>query len=151
MVIPKPEKIGIEFTDAKLTGMAGCLFVARLANQLKLPDLLRNKIHLKKRNRGCDDKDSLLGLIHSFCAGNGKLSDMDTLRADKPTVTLLGLEDVRSSKRMGEYLTLFDANTVKALYSVVRTLCQQIAPEVINHFVEQKDYLPVFLMVLRLK
>ena len=80
MVIPKPEKIDIDFTDAKLTGMAGSLFVARLANQLKLPDLLKEQIRLKKRDRGCDDKDSLLGLIHNFCAGNGKLSDMDWVR-----------------------------------------------------------------------
>ena len=108
MLIPKPEKIDIDFTDAKITGMAGSLFVARLANQLNLPDMLEKQIHLKKRNRGCDDKDSLPGLIHNFCAGNGKLSDMDTLRADKPAVSLLGLEDVRSSKRMGEYLTLFN-------------------------------------------
>ena len=60
---------------------------------------------------------------------------MDTLRADKPAVSLLGLEDVRSSKRMGEYLTLFNANTVKALYSAARNLCLQIAPDVIKHFI----------------
>jgi hypothetical protein len=70
---------------------------------------------------------------------------MDALRADTPTVSLLGLEDVRSSKRMGEYLTLFNADSVKALYSVARSLCQQVAPEVIAHFVEQKGYLPLFL------
>jgi len=145
MVIPKPEKIDIDFTDAKLTGMAGSLFVARLANQLKLPDLLKEQIRLKKRDRGCDDKDSLLGLIHNFCAGNGKLSDMDALRADKPAVNLLGLEDVRSSKRMGEYLALFNANAVKSLYAIAHSLCQQIAPDVIQHFVEQKGYLSVFL------
>ena len=40
MLIPKPEKIDIDFTDAKITGMAGSLFVARLANQLNLPDML---------------------------------------------------------------------------------------------------------------
>ncbi len=145
MIIPKPEKIDIEFTDAKMTGMAGSLFVARLANQLKLPDLLEEHIRLKKRDRGCNDKDSLLGLIHNFCAGNGKLSDMDALRADKPAVSLLGLEDVRSSKRMGEYLTLFNADAVKALYTVAHSLCQQIAPDIIRHFIEQKEYLPVFL------
>ena len=141
MVIPKPEKIDIDFTDAKLTGMAGSLFVARLANQLKLPDLLKEQIRLKKRDRGCDDKDSLLGLIHNFCTGNRKLSDMDALRADKPAVNLLGLVDVRSSKRMGEYLALFNANDVKSLYAIAHSLCQQIAPDVIQHFVEQKGYL----------
>ena len=49
MLIPKPEKIDIDFTDAKITGMAGSLFVARLANQLNLPDMLEKQIHLKKR------------------------------------------------------------------------------------------------------
>ena len=53
MVIPKPEKIEIDFTDAKLTGMAGSLFIARLANPLKLPDLLEEHIRLKKRNLFC--------------------------------------------------------------------------------------------------
>jgi|GEM_PF-6627373 len=37
MAMPKPEKIDMEFTDARLTGMAGSLFIAQLANQLKLP------------------------------------------------------------------------------------------------------------------
>ena len=70
---------------------------------------------------------------------------MDALREDTPTVSLLGLEDVRCSKRMGEYLTLFNADTVKGLYSVARSLCQPVAPEVIQHFVEEKGYLPLFL------
>lgn len=48
MIIPKPEKIDIEFTYAKLTGMAGSLFIARLANQLKLPSLLKEQICLKE-------------------------------------------------------------------------------------------------------
>ena len=89
--------------------MAGSLFVARLANQLKLPDLLKEQVRLKKPDSGCDDKDSLPGLIDNFCAGNGKRSDMDSLRADTPTVSLPGLDDVRSSKRMGEYLALLSS------------------------------------------
>ncbi len=103
MVIPKPEKIEIDFTDTKLTGMAGSLFITRLANQLKLPDL----------------------------------------RADTPTVSLPGLEDVRSSKRMGEYLTLFNADAIKALYSVARSLCQQVAPDVIQHFHPVKSFMRI--------
>ncbi len=144
MVSPKPEKIEIDFSDAKLTGMDGSLFTARLANQLKLPELPEEHIHLRKRNDGCGDKDSLPGLIHNFCAGNGKLSHMDALRADIPTVSLPGLEDVRSSKPMGEYLTLFNGDSVKALYAVAHSLCQQVAPGVIKHFVEQKGCLPLF-------
>ncbi|USE39450.1 transposase [Endozoicomonas sp. SCSIO W0465] len=145
MIIPKPEKIEIEFTDAKLTGMAGALFIARLARRFKLPEQLSTHIQLKKRNRGCDDKDSLLGLIYNFCAGNGHLSDMDILQKDRPTVSLLGLEDVRGSRRMGEYLSRFKADSVKALYGVIRDLCRQVAPDVIEHVVKEKSYLPIFL------
>ena len=116
MVIPKPEKIDIDFTDAKLTGMAGSLFVARLANELKLPDLLKEQIRLKKRDRGCDDKDSLLGLIHNFCGGNGKLSDMDALRADKPTVNLLGLPDIKA-------LAFYRAGAFLYLRPVIKGIC----------------------------
>ena len=63
---------------------------------------------------------------------------MDALRADTPTVSLLGLEDVRSSKSTGEYLTLFNAEAIKALYSVARSLCQQVAPDVIHISLNKK-------------
>ena len=112
---------------------------------MRLPDLLAEHIKLKKRKRGCDDKTSLMGLIHNFCAGNGKLSDMDTLRADTTTVALLGLSDVPSSRRMGEYLERFSSVSVNELYAVIHQLCRQIAPEVIQHCLNQQDYIPVFV------
>ena len=145
MIKPKPKKIEVDFTDAKLTPVAGSLFIANIAEQMKLPDLLADHIKLKKRNRGCDDKTSLLGLIYNFCAGNGTLSDMDSLRADTTAVSILGLDDVPSSKRMGEYLQRFSPDSVKSLYAVIRQLCKQITPEIINHCLNQQDYISVFV------
>lgn len=75
------------------------------------------------------------------------MSDMDSLRADQPTVSLLGLENIRGSRRMGEYLTLFGSDSVKAVYNVTRSLCQQVAPDVIEHFVKAKGYPPFFLSI----
>lgn len=145
MIIPKPKNIEVDFTDAKLTPVAGSLFIANIAEQMGLPSLLENHIKLKKRKRGCDDKTSLLGLVHNFCTGNGKLSDMDALRADTTTVTLLGLDDVPSSKRMGEYLQRFDSESVNSLHEITRQLCKQIAPEIIEHCLIQQDYVSVFV------
>lgn len=72
---------------------------------------------------------------------------MDSLRTDQPTVSLLGLENIRGSRRMGEYLTLFGSDSVKAVYNVSRSLCQQVAPDAIEHFVKEKGYLPLFLFI----
>ena len=48
---------------------------------------------------------------------------------------------------MGEYLTLFGSDSVKAVYNVTRSLCQQVAPDVIEHFVKAKGYPPFFLSI----
>ena len=48
---------------------------------------------------------------------------------------------------MGEYLTLFGSDSVKAVYNVTRSLCQQEAPDAIEHFVKAKGYPPLFLFI----
>ena len=48
---------------------------------------------------------------------------------------------------MGEYLTLFGSDSVKAVYNVTRSLRQQVAPDVIEHFVKAKGYPPLFLFI----
>ena len=75
------------------------------------------------------------------------MSDMDSLRADQPTVSLLGLENIRGSRRMGEYLTLFGSDSLKAVYNVTRSLCLQVALNAIEHFVKAKGYPPLFLFI----
>ena len=48
---------------------------------------------------------------------------------------------------MGEYLTLFGSDSVKAVYNVTRSLRQQVAPDAIEHFVKAKGYPPLFLFI----
>ena len=72
---------------------------------------------------------------------------MDSLRADQPTVSLFGLENIRGSRRVGEYLTLFGSDSVKAVYNVTRSLRQQVASNAIEHFVKEKGYPPLFLFI----
>ena len=60
-----------------LTSRAGPAFVARLIRFLDLGDLLRRKVRVKRRRRGCSDERNLLALILSFCGG-GHLGDSTT-------------------------------------------------------------------------
>jgi len=47
-----PAKVEIDFTDEKLTGHGGRVFLGRLFKQLKLGRRIGEAIHLKRRRRG---------------------------------------------------------------------------------------------------
>lgn len=140
-----PAKIEIDFTDEKLTSHGGWVFLGRLFKQLALGKRLGEAIHLKRRRRGASDAQMLLSLVASQVAGGGALSDVDVLREDTVGRTLLGLEEVPDSRRLGEYLSRFTATEVAALEAVVQSVARQVAPAVIAHEVARRGYLPVFV------
>ena len=140
-----PAKIEIDFTDEKLTSHGGWVFLGRLFKQLALGKRLGEAIHLKRRRRGASDAQMLLSLVASQVAGGGSLSDVDVLREDTVGQTLLGLETVPDSRRLGEYLSRFTATEVAALEAVVQSVAREVAPAVIAHEVARRGYLPVFV------
>lgn len=144
-IIPHPPKVEIDFTDAQLTGIGGWSLLARMAQQSGLLEQLAETIHVKKRRRGASDAQMLWALIASLAAGNGALSDLDALCADPVGQRLLGLEQVPSSRRLGEYLSRFDETAVDGLLSLARSLSQQIVPAIIQHELDQKGYVPLFI------
>ena len=140
-----PAKIEIDFTDEKLTSYGGWVFLGRLFRQLELGKRLGEAICLKRRRRGASDAQMLLSLAASQVAGGGALSDVDILREDTVGRTLLGLDEVPDSRRLGEYLSRFGAAEVAALEAVVQSVAREVAPAVIAHEVDSRGYLPVFV------
>ncbi len=140
-----PAKIEIDFTDEKLTNHGGWAFLGRLFKPLALGNRLGEAIHLKRRRRGASDAQMLLSLVASQVAGGGALSDVDVLREDTVGRTVLGLEEVPDSRRLGEYLSRFTATEVAALEAVVQSVAREVAPAVIAHEVAHRGYLPVFV------
>jgi len=143
-ILVKPEKVEIDFTDEAITPVAGSLFLSRMAVHLGLPDLLRDFVHLKKRNRGASDTEMLLSVIYSLAQGDGALRDVDRLLADNPRQKVLGLENVPGSRRLGEYLYRFDQKALDRLLSVARSVCRKVADAVVRHEEKSKGYVPVF-------
>jgi len=140
-----PAKIDIDFTDEKLTSHGGWVFLGRLFRQLELGKRLGEAIRLKRRRRGASDAQMLLSLVASQVAGGGALSDVDVLREDTAGRTLLGLDEVPDSRRLGEYLSRFGAAEVAALEAVVQSVAREVVPAVIAHEVDSRGYLPVFV------
>ncbi len=145
MIPQSAPKIDIDFTDERLTSNAGLVFIGQQAKHMKVPELLDTRIKVKQRNRGCNDAQMLLSLIYSFCTGNGCLSDVDALKADRVAQQLLGLTQVPDSRRLGEYLSRCTPDGLDQLYTIIRTLTPSIIAPVIAHHREQDGYIPVFM------
>ena len=143
-VVPRPPKVDLDFTDARLTGNGGWAVVARMAERLGLPGLL-SAVRVKQRARGASDAETLWSVVAALAAGNGALSDLDALRSDEVGRRLLGLRTAPSSRRAGEYLARLEKRHVKTLLGAARRLSAQVAPAVVDHEVAARGYVPVFV------
>jgi hypothetical protein len=147
--MPKlPRRVGpveIEFTDEVLTPLGGSVFVAGMAQRLGLPRMLSERMGLKRRRRGASDAEMLLSAIYSLAAGDGALRDVDRLGGDQARIEAVGLEQVPDSRRLGEYLTRFDEESLDELQAIARAVAVRVAPGVVSHLAETRGYVPVFL------
>jgi len=140
-----PQKVEIDFTDEAITPSAGSIFLSRMAGQLGLRKKLKKALKLKQRNRGASDVDTLLSVIFNLAQGDGKLVDVDRLRADEPRAQLLGIEEVPGSRRVSEYLARFDKDAVDRLRKVAVELAGMVVRDVAGHEEDTKGFVPVFV------
>ena len=145
--MPRDTAPQVSFDVAKedLTGRAGLAFVARLIRFLDLGDLLRRKVRVKRRRRGCSDEQNLLALILSFCGGGGHLGDVDDLGADSAACRLAGLGAVPGSRRLGEFLARMSDKPLAGLLECARLVSRRLVPQVARHSLETLGYVPVFV------
>ncbi len=139
------QRIDIDVTDELISGHGGLTFVAAMAERMALPELLEASIKVKKRIRGCNDREMLTGLIYSLACGNGSLSDLEVFRQDTATLTLSGMERAPGSRRLGEYLARFKNTDMEKLLAVTRTMTGQLLPEVCQREIATRGYVPVFI------
>lgn len=140
-----PSKLEIEFTDERITASAGSVFLAAMAEKPGLSNQLQMALRLKKRARGASDTEMLLSLIYSLAQGDGAILDVDRLGQDDTRRELLGLERVPNHRRLGEYLGRFDGMACESLLGLARTQAKYVVGSVIEHEVQTKGYVPVFI------
>ena len=138
-------RVTFEFTDLDLTAFGGASVLAQTARQYGLFELLEEAVSVKVRNRGASDVGTLWSIIASFARGHGSLSDLDALRADRAARTVLGLRRVPESRRAGEWLSRLGPMDVTGLWNAAVAFAGRVAPYVIEHEVETKGYVPLFI------
>jgi hypothetical protein len=138
-------KIEIDFTEEQISPSAGSIFLSGIAEKTGLREELGAAIKVKKRARGSSDTEMLLSLIYSLAQGDGALLDVDRLGHDQTRCQLLGLEKVPNHRRLGEYLGRFDDNTCRRLEKVAQSQASKVIGSVIEHEIQTKGYVPVFV------
>ena len=141
----RPPKVEFEFTDLDLTGFGGASILARTARRHGLFELLEEAVSVKVRDRGASDAETLWAMIASLCRGHGSLSDLDALRADGVARVLLGLREVPEARRAGEWLSRIGTADVKGLWSAAVRFAERVAPAIVEHELETRGYLPLFI------
>ena len=135
-------QVSFDVAREDLTGRAGPAFVARLIRFLDPGDLLRRKVRVKRRRRGCSDEQNLLALILSFRGGGGHLGDVDDLGADSAACRLAGAVPGR---RLGEFLARMSDKPLAGLQECARLVSRRLVPQVARHSLETPGYVPVFV------
>ena len=135
----KAPKIDFAVSNQLLTGSAGLALVASLASWPDLPCQLARRVRLKLRCRGCADEQMLFSLIYSFCAGDGHLSDVDSLQHDRAAQRISGLQRVPDSRRLGEYLARMNAGPLAGLQACVRHACQCVVEHWLRRYQQQSQ------------
>jgi hypothetical protein len=138
-------KIEIDFTEEQISPSAGSIFLSGIAEKTGLREELDAAIKVKKRARGSSDTEMLLSLIYSLAQGDGALLDVDRLGHDQTRCQLLGLEKVPNHRRLGEYLGRFDDNACRRLEKVAQSQASKVIGSVVEHEIQTKGYVPVFV------
>lgn len=143
-MVTKPRKVVIDFSDRRVTGVAGTGLLSRMARHVDLFRGLSRLRPLKLRERGAPDAERTWSLIASLACGNGALSDLDLLGWDCPACELLGLRHRPSGRRAGEHLARFEGSDVEALREVGREAARRVVPRVVERWVGELGYVPLF-------
>ena len=133
------EKIKIDFPDDAIPSGAGSLFLSEMSRQLGRPELLREQLQVKVRNRGASDAEMMLALVYCLAQGEGGLAEVDRLAADPPRQKLLALGAVPDSRRLGEYLFKFDGRSLQALAQIGHSVSAAVAAEVMAQELKEPD------------
>ena len=127
-VIGKAGEFNVCFEAATLSNHAGIVLLRELSERLGVASLLDTQLHVKERERGYSEAESILSLCWNLILGGDCLSDLDVLRGDPGTRQLLGVETILAPTTAGEFLRKFTLGDITRLRSLLGELAGRVRP-----------------------
>ena len=97
----KTYKFNVCFRDQTLTGKAGEVLLREFVARIGLPELIDAELHLKQRERGDPESETVLSLCWNAILGGSFLLDLNVLRGDAGLRELLGVQSLMAPTTAG--------------------------------------------------
>lgn len=126
-VIGQAANFNICFQSATLSSHAGVVLLKDFSQRLGVPLLLQS-LRVKRRARGYNEAESILGLCWNAILGGDCLLDLNVLRGEAGTQQLLGVSSTIAPTTAGEFLRKFGIGEVTALRSILGAIAARVRP-----------------------
>lgn len=128
-IIGQAANFKIAAREATLASHSGAVLLKDFCDRLGVAEILEAEVAVKERERGFSDSAALLGLTWNLLLGGDSLFDLNVLRGDPGTLTLLGLETVLAPTTAGEHLRKFEIGDQCDLKRAVRLIAERVRPQ----------------------
>lgn len=127
-IVGKVGKFNVCFEEVHLSSHAGLVLVQAFAEKLGVAQVLDEDVRVKQRARGYPESAAIMSLVHNTVVGGDCLTDLEVLRGDAGTQTLLGVEAVLAPTTAGEFLRKFDIGDIADLRRANKRLQARLRP-----------------------
>lgn len=125
-IIGKVGKFNIGVRDALFSSHSGVVLLQEFIKTLEFAQLIDANLTVKKRERGYSESAAILGLIYNMIVGGSCLSDLNVLRGDGGTLSLLGFDEMIAPQTSGEFLRKFHIGEIWNLHRVQKQLQEKM-------------------------
>ncbi len=127
-IIGKVGKFNIGVRDALFSSHSGIVLLHEFIKSLDFAQLIDANLTVKERERGYSESEVILALVYNLILGGSCLSDLNVLRGDSGTLSLLEIEQMIAPQTSGEFLRKFHIGEIWNLHRVQRILQEKIRP-----------------------
>jgi hypothetical protein len=114
-------KVQVSTTDRQITAHAGAVLLRATADAIGLGPAIEAQLHLKVRERGLSEAESILGIAEAVAAGAKCLDDLEVARADRVQEELRGF-GVPPPQTAGRFLRRFCLGHIGQLNKALRNV-----------------------------
>ena len=117
-------KVELSTTDREITAHAGAVLLRATADAIGLGPAIDAELHLKVRDRGLSEAESILGMTEALALGAKCLDDLEIARGDRAQETMRGF-GIPPPQTAGRFLRRFCLGHIGQLNKALRQVLLQ--------------------------
>jgi hypothetical protein len=125
-IAKKRTEIKIKFAGGGLTTQGGLVLIEELVHRLRVKETIEETVSVKKRQRGYQESEHIMSLVYNLIGGGSCLDDLNMLREDEETKTVIQQEAIPHATTAGDFLRAFHLGHIKQLEKASRRIQETV-------------------------